>query len=287
MSFPVLVLHGPNLLLLADEEIDPRLEARADELGVELVIVQANGEEGLLNALHEHAADVEAVLVNPGVLAPSAWSLAEGLQLLKLPAIEVLLQKLAPERGPSSLTGVVKQQVHGLGVDGYVRALEALVPGDLVRAGADAPEEEEEEDAAPRRKSLGRAAPAKTAEPARTGKSIGRKVATVSEPVEPAVRGKTIGRGAPKQAATAMLLESPSGRLTRAQVKGRIALRLKGTLGPEALAQWARDAWSGLQKGAAVEPGAKDVIENVLLTLMAGAKASDAILIAQMAKLDP
>jgi len=245
MAFCVLVLHGPNLSLLAAEEIDPRLEARASELGVELLVVQSNGEQGLLDALHAEADKADAILVNPGALAPMAFALAEGLQMLNLPVVEVLLKTLVPERGPSSLTGVVKQQVHGLGVDGYVRGLELLVP-----EGKPAMEQEEEE----------------------------------QDEVE-APKGKTIGRGAAPEK-KAPVASVPTTTLTRSQVSERIKRRLKGQETAEALAQWARETWTGLQRGAGCEAGAKDTIENVLLTLMAGAKASDAMLVAQMAKLD-
>ena len=70
-------------------------------------------------------------------------------------------------------------------------------------------------------------------------------------------------------------------------VRERIKKRLKNEETAESLAKWARDTWTGLQRGAGCEPGAKDTIENVLLTLMAGAKASEHILISQMAKLEP
>ena len=75
--------------------------------------------------------------------------------------------------------------------------------------------------------------------------------------------------------------------LTRSQVRERIKRRLKNEETAAALAEWARTTWTGLQRGAPCEAGAKETIENVLLTLMAGAKASDQILVAQMAKLDP
>jgi 3-dehydroquinate dehydratase len=281
MALSVLVLHGPNLSLLAADEIDPRLEARAEELSVELITVQSNGEQGLLDALHEHAADVDAVLVNPGALASYAWALAEGLQQSALPAIEVLLKALDSARGPSSLTGVVTQQLHGLGVDGYVRALELLVPAGAAPVTADDVEEDSVE-APVVRKSLGRGARSAPAAVARGGKSIGRKPAAAVAPASPASRGKTIGRGAPKEAVASKKV----GGLTRSQVRERIAQRLNGKTSAEALASWARETWTGLQKGAAVEAGAQDTIENVLLTLMAGAKASDAMLVAQMAKLE-
>lgn len=268
MSFSVLVLHGPNLSLLAGEEIDPRLERRAAELGVELVIRQSNGEQGLLDALHEEAATVDAVIANPGALAPLAFSLAEALQQLELRTIEVLLKTPVSERGASALTGVARQQVHGLGVDGYLRALDLLMPEGKPQVEKEQ-EEDEEEAAAPRAR----------------GKSIGRKPSVAAAPV-PKARGKTIGRGAPTQKkVTAPSL--PTNTLTRAQVRERIAKRLKGQETAEALAQWARQTWTGLQRGAPVEAAFKETIEGVLLTLMAGTKVSDPMLVAQMAKLEP
>ena len=270
MSFSVLVLHGPNLSLLADEEIDPRLERRAAELGVELIIRQSNGEQGLLDALHEEAAAIDAVIANPGALAPLAFSLAEALQQLELRTIEVLLKTPVSERGPSALTGVARQQVHGFGVDGYLRALELLMPEGKPQVEKEQEEEEEEE------------APA--APPVR-GKSIGRKSSVAAAPAAKA-RGKTIGRGAAsqkKEPAPSL----PTTTLTRAQVRDRIAKRLKGQETAEGLAQWARQTWTGLQRGAAVEAAFKETIEGVLLTLMAGTKVSDPMLVAQMAKLEP
>ena len=193
-----------------------------------------------------------------------------------LPVVEVLLKALTPERGISSLTGVAKQQVHGLGVDGYVRALELLVPEGKPTSAPE--EEEEEEEEAPKGKSIGR----KQAAP--VGKSIGRK-AIVAAAEQPAAKGKTIGRGAaPEKKAPAASV--PTAMLTRSQVSERIKRRLKGQESAEVLAQWARETWTGLQRGASCEAGSKDLIENVLLTLMAGVKASDAMLVAQMAKLD-
>jgi 3-dehydroquinate dehydratase-2 len=266
----LLVLHGPNLARVAAEEIDPLLESRAEALELELTIVQSNGEPGLLDALHAHAGEVDAVLVNPGVLAPTVFALAEALQLLELPSVEVLLKPLAAERGPSSLASVVRAQVHGKGVDGYAEALELLVQA--------TPPATREKQGAPARV---------TPPPAARSKTIGRKVAPPAASPPPATtsgpRGKTIGRGSKPQPSAPPL---PTSALTRAQVIERINRRMKGDDTPDALAAWARETWTALQRGAACEAGAKDALENVLLTLMAGAKATDAILVAQIAKLD-
>ncbi|MDP2270350.1 MAG: type II 3-dehydroquinate dehydratase [Archangium sp.] len=271
MSFSVLVLHGPNLSLLAGEQIDPLLAKRAAELGVELISVQSNGEPGLLDALHEHAEDLDAVLVNPGALSPSAFALAEGLQMTGLPVVEVLLKASPVERGPSSLTGVAKHHVHGLGIDGYVKGLELLVPEGRQRVTAPLEDSDEEEP--------------NVSEVRGRGKSIGRKKPTVALATAAPTRGKTIGRA--PAGGRAITPSVPGNQLTRVQVRERIKQRLKGTETAAGLAQWARETWTYLQRGAPVEAGAKELIENVLLTLMAGAKASDQILVAQMAKLDP
>ena len=275
MNFSVLVLHGPNLSLLAGDEIDPLLRRRASALGVELITVQSNGEQGLLDALHEEAESVDGVVVNPGASAPIAFALAEGLSQIGLPVIEVLIKPLPPERGVSSLTGVAKHQLHTLGVEGYVKALELLVPEGKTKNPIVEEEEDEEE-------------PEEEVQ-VRSGKSIGRKrPVTKSTPAVAARGGKTIGRGKPAAKAVEKKVTPSSGAvLTRKQVHDRIKKRLKNEETAESLAKWARDTWTGIQRGAACETGAKETIENVLLTLMAGAKASDQILISQMAKLQP
>jgi 3-dehydroquinate dehydratase-2 len=272
MNFSVLVLHGPNLSLLAGDEIDPMLRRRASALGVELITIQSNGEQGLLDALHEEAGNVDGVVVNPGALAPIAFALAEGLQQHGVPVIEVLIKPLAPERGVSSLTGVAKHQLHTLGVEGYVKALELLVPEGKTKNPVVEEDEDDDEPEAPVQ--------------VRPGKSIGRKKpVTQSTPAVAAKSGKTIGRGKPEKKSAPSPISGSV--LTRKQVHDRIKKRLKNEETAESLARWARETWTGIQRGAACEAGAKETIENVLLTLMAGAKASDQLLVSQMAKLQP
>jgi 3-dehydroquinate dehydratase-2 len=269
----ILVLHGPNLALQGLSGINTRLEERASELGVELTLVQSNGEAALVDALHEHQHEIEAIIVNPGVLAPSAYALAEGLALLKKPSIEVLLA--APTRGPSALTGIVLQHVHDRAADGYVVALEVLAK-QVAPKGVSATEEEVDgdEDTRP----SGPRAP--------LGKSIGRR--PKEDVAAPGTRpAKTIGRmGKAPETASAAAAPLDSGRLTRQVVKGRIKLRLENKSTPDELANWARTQWSDLQRGGPVEEGSKELLDTVLLTLMGGVKTTDHILLAQLAKLE-
>lgn len=254
MTLAVLVLHGPNLAALAEEQIDERLQTRASALEVTLTIAQRNGEEGLLDELHAHAATHDAVLVNAGVIAPHAFALAEGLQQVALPTVEVLLTKPLSK---SALGAVVLRQVHGEGVDGYVKALEQLV-GEGVRT-------------------RGGGAGVKRAVGAKK-KTIGRRVAKEFE--RPTAPMKSMGRPAPRTTDKhARLL------VTRTQVRDRIKDRLRGSVTPAALTAWARETWAQLQAGAASEPGHEAQIDSVLLALMTP-RADDAGLISLMARLD-
>jgi hypothetical protein len=76
------------------------------------------------------------------------------------------------------------------------------------------------------------------------------------------------------------------GLLTRALVRERLNARLKGTLAPDALAAWARAEWARLNAGGPCEESARGTLDSVLLTVMGGAKATDAIVLAQLARLD-
>lgn len=58
------------------------------------------------------------------------------------------------------------------------------------------------------------------------------------------------------------------GGLSRAQVRARIAERLSGRLSVSGLATWARGEWLAVQRGAPVEVGQRDQIEEVLQALV-------------------
>lgn len=280
----ILVLHGPNMALKGVAAVDDSLSARASELGVELSVFQSNTEGVLLDHLVALREEIDGIIVNPGVLAPTAWALAEALTLVNKPTVEVLLT--APTRGPSALTGVVAHQVHDQGPRGYVAALEHLMKV-LPKAAVEEGEEKEEEEE-------GRRQPWASV----SGKTIGRRPSP--EPDEPSARRteKTIGRKAPPAAAQAAekttvkaagqrAIERPATGLglTREQVRKKVSARLSGAVTTDALASWARGEWSLLQKGGPCEDGQRELLDSVLLTLMAASRASEHALLAQLARL--
>lgn len=286
MARRVLVLHGPNLNLevvlgrtLAS--LDDELVERGAALGLEVETAQASGEAALLDALHAKRAGLSAVIVSPSSLAPVAYALADALEALELPSIEVQLKHDAKSRGRSALKRVVDKQFHGHGVEGYFKALAALAKGDEAAA-------READDEAP-----GEAPSTEAVAPPRPrgqGKTIGRVKPPPPGATPNERSGKSIGRRAPTPtrapAQAPAKSVTPSGAITRALVREQLSARLGKKVAPEAFAQWARTQWLALQRGAAVEDGQKEKLEDLLLLLSTSAKSSDHVILSYAAKLE-
>ncbi|MCE9669461.1 type II 3-dehydroquinate dehydratase [Myxococcus stipitatus] len=303
----LLVLHGPNLQLLGARDgapggrlsdLDAALRARAGELGVELEVLQSNHEGVLLDALSDEREAVDGILINPGAFFGS-YALKEALELVGLPAIEVMLRPPARE---SVVAEACVLQVHGAtgGFDPYLQALETFAsgvftPGPSKTLGRKKPTEASPAASVnPPGKSLGRSSP-KSAEKAPLALVPAKALAKVAPvktlgrgdaPAKPAAEGrpgKTLGRGARASA-------TMSDLLTRALVRQKVSERLAGTLGDEALAAWARSRYEAVQRGAPAEQGQRALLEESLLRLtlshLPATRLSDEQLVDLMTRLD-
>jgi 3-dehydroquinate dehydratase-2 len=135
----VLVVDGPNLNLVGTrepdiygsetlEQIHHRVRVRAGEVDVEVVFFQSNHEGRILDRLHEH--DFDGVLVNGGGLTHTSVALRDALLAVGRPFVEVHLSdpdRREPFRQVNFLHDVAVTTVKGLGPEGYVLALDALV----------------------------------------------------------------------------------------------------------------------------------------------------------------
>lgn len=255
MAHHVLVLNGPTVSLHAVfAEAQRALAEHAQAGGVSLKVVTSNHVGVLLDAMVEHRAWYQSLIVNNGPGAPQAYALAEAVELLDKRAVEVAFEALPPMRGPSALEEVAEASF--IGPDAYLEALRHLL----------------EESAPPPQ--------VHTPVPQREGtpKTLGRKRTAPSLEPSEAAHSKTIGRrqvGAP----------TTDGVVTRAQLRLKIADRLAGRLAPEALAAWAKERWQAVQMGAATEAGHRELIEETLMHLTVSRTTNDHTLISFMTKL--
>lgn len=279
MPSRVLLLHGPNLNLLLDlPELDAMLEESAEKLGIELTTFQANSEGALIDALHAERTRISGVIVNAGRLAPTAEILAEAIELVKRPCIEVITDGSLKAR--SVLKRVVLKQTGGR--DAYPAALEAIAA------------EVRSNQLRPTGTMMPVAGPGMTVSDEITGEihkdDVGVKKTLGRKP--PAGRGggggaesgtkKTLGR-----IDGTMKISADAQALSREIVRAKIGERLSGKLSPAGLATWARSQWQQMQRGAPVESGQRERLEDVLQTLLltASSKANDHQLIELMTQL--
>ncbi len=137
----ILVLHGPNLNNLGRfepdiygyttlAEINERLHTRGAELGYEVVTFQSNHEGALIDCMQEEAENVVGIVINPGGLTHTSYSLRDALKDTRLPIIQVHLSNIHAReafRHESFIAPISVAQIAGLGWRGYLHALEALI----------------------------------------------------------------------------------------------------------------------------------------------------------------
>ena len=87
----ILVLHGPNLNLLGTrepeiygaetlDEINHRLQSEAERAGAKLNCLQSNGEQELIEAVHQAQADgTQFIIINPAAFTHTSVALRDAL----------------------------------------------------------------------------------------------------------------------------------------------------------------------------------------------------------------
>ena len=137
----IAVVHGANLRMLgrrepevygADtlEDIDRRLRALAEELGVEIETFQSNSEGAILDYLEEAAPRIDGILINPGAFTHTSVALRDALAGIDRPFVEVHLSNPAAResfRHRSYLAPVAAGVVAGFRAESYLLALRGLL----------------------------------------------------------------------------------------------------------------------------------------------------------------
>ena len=139
----ILVLHGPNLNLLGEREVDVYgamtlvkinnlLLAHAKESGVKLWIFQSNSEGTLIDLIHKNRKWAHGILFNPAAYTHYSYALRDAVAAVGLPTVEVHLSDIKKRdsfRRVSVISPVCRAQVSGLGVRSYIKGMDILING--------------------------------------------------------------------------------------------------------------------------------------------------------------
>lgn len=138
----IAVINGPNLNLLGTREpevygattlgeLETDLMATGEELDIDVVCYQKNGEGELVDLIHDLArAGVDGIILNAGAFTHTSIALRDALSGTALPFIEVHISNVFAResfRHHSYLSDIAIGVIAGLRTRGYELALVALV----------------------------------------------------------------------------------------------------------------------------------------------------------------
>lgn len=142
MAKKILVIHGPNLDLLGEREVEvygkltllqinDELNKLAKELGAELTIEQLAGEGEIVKKIGSAKKEgFAALLINPAGYTHYSVAIRDAVAAVDVPTVEVHLSNIYAReefRHTSVIAAVASGQVSGFGLNSYLLGLRAAV----------------------------------------------------------------------------------------------------------------------------------------------------------------
>lgn len=138
----ILVINGPNINFLGIREkgiygnqdyayLEKLIKAKADELNIDVEIFQSNHEGAIIDRIQQAYYDkVDGIVINPGAFTHYSYAVRDALaSVADIPKIEVHISNVHTReefRHTSVTVPVCNGQVVGLGLNGYLYAMQAL-----------------------------------------------------------------------------------------------------------------------------------------------------------------
>lgn len=134
----ILIINGPNLNLLGTREpeiygkttlkdIETELKNKAEKLNVEIECFQSNHEGEIVDKICNAKNNFDAIIINPAAYTHTSVAIRDAFAAIDIPAIEVHISNVYSReefRHNSLIAPVVVGQIAGLGIQGYLLALE-------------------------------------------------------------------------------------------------------------------------------------------------------------------
>ena len=141
MTIKIYILNGPNLNLLGEREpdiygsetlkdIENILLGFEKKNNLEIIFKQTNHEGELIDFIHEAGKKGDGVIINPAGYTHTSIALYDALLTLSIPITEVHISNIYKRekfRHSSYVSMAANSVISGLGIDGYVVALESML----------------------------------------------------------------------------------------------------------------------------------------------------------------
>ena len=137
----ILIMNGPNLSMLGKRDpkhygsgtlrdLENACINKGIELGVKVQCFQSESESAIIRKLHTSMGVIDGIVLNAGAYTHYSIAIRDAIELIKIPVIEVHLSDIHNRedfRNTSVIEAVCAEQVCGMGVKGYLVAMEKLV----------------------------------------------------------------------------------------------------------------------------------------------------------------
>ena len=137
----ILVINGPNLNMLGIREPDiygkntyadlcELITDYAKNQCVEVEIYQSNHEGDLVDKIQEAYKKIDGIVINPAAYTHTSVAILDAVKSVGIPAVEVHISKVEDREDFRQVSFIRKaciKTITGLGFDGYLRAIDALM----------------------------------------------------------------------------------------------------------------------------------------------------------------
>ena len=136
----ILIINGPNLNLLGEREqsqygkkdykfLEEICLNRAKELKIDLEIKQSNVEGEIVNIIQHSRNNHDGIIINAGGYTHTSVAIRDALSVFKKPIIELHISNIYKRedfRHKSMISDVATGGIFGLGLDGYILAINSM-----------------------------------------------------------------------------------------------------------------------------------------------------------------
>ena len=136
----LIIINGPNLNLLGEREqtqygskdykyLEEICHKQAKNINVEIEMRQSNIEGDIVNIIQEARKKYNGIIINAAGYSHTSVAIRDALSIFKKPIIELHISNIYKRedfRHKSLISGVVTGVICGLGINGYVLAINSM-----------------------------------------------------------------------------------------------------------------------------------------------------------------